>query len=182
MKKTLLLSATAAILAGAFSPAVFADTTSGTSAAASSTPAPVSGASGTLETNGAIPTDNVMSIVSGTVNYNSFKGIQYQWSGAPGAQTASLSNGTSAATGSFSVQNLNTQNNWVLSGTYADADTTTSSSHTVTIDPLNLSVSTLAKYGTSTFSGTTAHVTNLTNGAQNFNGTITYTMTAANPQ
>lgn len=40
MKKTLLLSATAAILAGAFSPAVFADTTSGSTAAASSTPAP----------------------------------------------------------------------------------------------------------------------------------------------
>lgn len=38
MKKTLLLSATAAILAGAFSPAVFADTTSGSTAAASSTP------------------------------------------------------------------------------------------------------------------------------------------------
>lgn len=39
MKKTLLLSATAAILAGAFAPAVFADTTSGSTAAASSTPA-----------------------------------------------------------------------------------------------------------------------------------------------
>ena len=182
MKKTLLLSATAAILAGAFSPAVFADTTSGTSAAASSTPAPVSGASGTLETNGAIPTDNVMPIVSGTVNYNSFTGIQYQWSGAPGAQTASLSDGTSVATGNFYVQNLNTQNNWVLSGTYSDADTTTSSSHTVTIDPLNLSASALKTYNTTTFSGTSAHVTKLTNGAQNFNGTITYTMTAANPQ
>lgn len=78
MKKTLLLSATAAILAGAFAPAVFADTTSGSTAAASSTPASVSGASGTLETNGAIPTDNVMPIVSGTVNYNNFTGIQYQ--------------------------------------------------------------------------------------------------------
>lgn len=96
MKKTLLLSATAAILAGAFSPAVFADTTSG-----SSTPTPVSGASGTLETNGAIPTDNVMPIVSGTVNYNNFTGIQYNWTGTPGAQTASLSDGTSTATGSF---------------------------------------------------------------------------------
>lgn len=40
MKKTLLLSATDAILAGAFSPAVFADTTSGLTAAASSTPTP----------------------------------------------------------------------------------------------------------------------------------------------
>ncbi|WP_195329792.1 hypothetical protein [Leuconostoc lactis] len=182
MKKTLLLSATAAILAGAFAPAVLADTTSGSTAAASSTPAPVSGASGTLETNGAIPTDNVMPIVSGTVNYNNFTGIQYQWAGAPGAQTASLSDGQSTATGSFSVQNLKTQNNWVLSGTYSDADTTTSSSHTVTIDPLDLNASTLTKYGTSTFSGTSAHVTKLTNGAQNFNGTITYTMTAANPQ
>lgn len=177
MKKTLLLSATAAILAGAFSPAVFADTTSG-----SSTPTPVSGASGTLETNGAIPTDNVMPIVSGTVNYNNFTGIQYNWTGTPGAQTASLSDGTSTATGSFSVQDLKTQNNWVLSGTYSDADTTTSSSHTVTIDPLNLNVSELTAYGTKSFSGTSAHVTKLTNGAQNFNGTITYTMTAASPQ
>lgn len=70
----------------------------------------------------------------------------------------------------------------MLSGTYSDADTTTSSSHTVTIDPLNLNVSELTAYGTKSFSGTSAHVTKLTNGAQNFNGTITYTMTAASPQ
>lgn len=186
MKKTLVLSVTAALLTGALAPAVFADSTtpSSTTAAptASSTATPVSSASGTLETNGAIPTDNVMPIVSGTVNYNNFTGIQYNWTGTPGAQTASLSDGTSVATGSFYVQNLKTQSDWVLSGTYADKDTTTSSSHTVTIDPLNLSASALKTYNTTTFSGTSAHVTKLTNGAQNFNGTITYTMTAANPQ
>lgn len=186
MKKTLVLSVTAALLTGALAPAVFADSTTPSSTtaapAASSKATKVDGASGQLDTNGAIPTDNVMPIVTGTVTYNNFTGIQYQWAGTPGAQTASLSDGTSVATGSFYVQNLKTQNDWVLSGTYADKDTTTSSSHTVTIDPLTLIASKLANYGTSTFSGTTAHVTKLANGAQNFNGTITYTMTAANPQ
>ena len=55
MKKTLLLSATAAIITGAFAPAVFADTTTPT------TPA-TTNASGSLSA--VVATDNVMPIVS----------------------------------------------------------------------------------------------------------------------
>lgn len=91
MKKTLLLSATAAILAGAFSPAVFADTTSGSTAAASSTPAPsATTAGGSMSA--VVATDNVMPIVSGTTNYN-FGNINYAWNNG----TASLTQGTAAA-------------------------------------------------------------------------------------
>lgn len=97
MKKTLLLSATAAIITGAFAPAVFADTT---------TPA-TTNASGSLSA--VVATDNVMPIVSGTTNYN-FGNINYAWN----AGKASLTQGTATPTGSFSVQNLKTQLDWKL--------------------------------------------------------------------
>lgn len=176
MKKTLLLSATAAILAGAFSPAVFADTTSGSTAAASSTPTPsATTAGGSMSA--VVATDNVMPIVSGTTNYN-FGNINYAWNNGK----ASLTQGPAAATGSFSVQNLKTQLDWTPSATYSDKNAVdTSNNQAVVIPDVALKAATLSNYATTTVAAPGATL-NLANGTPSFTGTVAYTIAPANVQ
>lgn len=171
MKKTLLLSATAAILAGAFSPAVFADTTSG-----SSTPAPsATTAGGSMSA--VVATDNVMPIVSGTTNYN-FGNINYAWNNG----TASLTQGTAAATGSFSVQNLKTQLDWTLSATYSDSNAVDAHGNQAVVIPnVALKAANLNNYATTTVAAPGATL-NLANGTPSFTGTVAYTIAPANVQ
>lgn len=176
MKKTLLLSATAAILAGAFSPAVFADTTSGTSAAASSAATPsATTAGGSMSA--VVATDNVMPIVSGTTNYN-FGNINYAWNNG----TASLTQGTAAATGSFSVQNLKTQLDWTLSATYSDNNAVDAHGNQAVVIPnVALKAANLSNYATTTIAAPSATL-NLANGTPSFTGTVAYTIAPANVQ
>lgn len=165
MKKTLLLSATAAILAGAFAPAVFADTTSPSATTAGGSMSAV------------VATDNVMPIVSGTTNYN-FGSINYAWN----AGTASLTQGTAAATGSFSVQDLNTQSDWTLSATYSDSNAVDAhGNQAVVIPDVALKAANLTKYGTKTIDAPGATL-NLANGTPSFTGTVAYTIAPANVQ
>ena len=175
MKKTLLLSATAAILAGAFSPAVFADTTSGSTAAASSTPAPsATTAGGSMSA--VVATDNVMPIVSGTTNYN-FGNINYAWNNG----TASLTQGITA-TGSFSVQNLKTQLDWTLSATYSDSNAVDAHGNQAVVIPnVALKAANLNNYATTTVAAPGATL-NLANGTPSFTGTVAYTIAPANVQ
>lgn len=168
MKKTLLLSATAAIITGAFAPAVFADTTTPT------TPA-TTNASGSLSA--VVATDNVMPIVSGTTNYN-FGNINYAWN----AGKASLTQGTATPTGSFSVQNLKTQLDWKLSATYSDNSATDANGNQAVVIPdVALKAANLANYATTTVTAPNATL-NLANGTPSFTGTVAYTIAPATVQ
>ncbi|KQB80991.1 hypothetical protein [Leuconostoc lactis] len=165
MKKTLLLSATAAILAGAFAPAVFADTTSPSATTAGGSMSAV------------VATDNVMPIVSGTTNYD-FGNINYAWN----AGKASLTQGSATPTGSFSVQNLKTQLDWKLSVTYSDNSATDANGNQAVVIPdVALKAASLTNYATTTVTAPNATL-NLANGTPSFTGTVAYTIAPANVQ
>ncbi|HBP98253.1 hypothetical protein FGL80_05440 [Leuconostoc lactis] len=165
MKKTLLLSATAAILAGAFAPAVFADTTSPSATTAGGSMSAV------------VATDNVMPIVSGTTNYD-FGNINYAWN----AGKASLTQGSATPTGSFSVQNLKTQLDWKLSATYSDNSATDANGNQAVVIPdVALKAASLTNYATTTVTAPNATL-NLANGTPSFTGTVAYTIAPANVQ
>lgn len=165
MKKTLLLSATIAIITGVFSPAVFADTTTPTTTKASGSLSAV------------VATNNVMPIVSGTTNYN-FGNIEYSWTGGK----ASLTQGTATPTGSFSVQNLKTQLDWTLSATYSDNGATDSNGNQAVVIPdTELKAANLTNYATTTVTAPNATL-NLANGTPSFTGTVVYTIAPATVQ
>ncbi|MCT8389540.1 hypothetical protein D0501_05565 [Leuconostoc holzapfelii] len=177
MKKTLVLSVTAALLTGALAPAVFADSTtsSSTTAAPAASSTNVTHASGKLTAT--VDTDNVMPIVSGTTSYD-FGHITYAW-GSDGK--ASLTKGTAQSSGNFSIQNLNTLNTWTLSATYNDNAQDSNGNQAVSIPDLTLKPSDLKQYDTTTVKPNGATL-NLANGTQTFDGTVSYTITTANVQ
>ena len=124
-----------------------------------------------------VATDNVMPIVSGTTNYN-FGNINYAWNNG----TASLTQGTAAATGSFSVQNLKTQLDWALSATYSDSNAVDAHGNQAVVIPnVALKAANLNNYATTTVAAPGATL-NLANGTPSFTGTVAYTIAPANVQ